>query len=71
MSIYSKIKKTHNLPTTKEIAVIIPEKGVHYALDNKDMVLRARGEQLEYISQNSFSYATLHYALLFLKEENR
>jgi len=40
-------QRTHNLPTAKEIAVIIPENGIHYALDNRDIVLRARGGQLE------------------------
>ena len=40
-------QRTHNLPTAKEIAVIIPEEGVYHALDNRDMVLWARGEQLE------------------------
>jgi len=38
------------LPTTKEIAVIIPEEGVHHAMDNRDVVLQARGGQLEQIS---------------------
>ena len=32
-------QRTHNLPIAKEIAVIIPEKGVHHAMDNKDVVL--------------------------------
>jgi len=64
-------QRTHDLPTAEEIAVIIPEEGVYYALDNRDVVLRARGEQLEQISQNSSSYAALHYVLLFLKGENR
>ena len=63
-------QRTHNLPTAKEIAVIIPEEGVHHAMDNRDVVLRARGEQLEWISQNSPSYAALHYVLLFPKREN-
>jgi len=43
-------QRTHNLPTAEEIAVIIPEKGVHHAMDNRDVVLWARGEQLEQIS---------------------
>ena len=43
-------QRTHNLPTTEEIAVIIPEDGVHHALDNRDVVLWARGERLEQIS---------------------
>jgi len=63
-------QRTHNLPTAEEIAVIIPEDGVHHALDNKDIVLQARGGQLECISQNSPSYSALHYALLFPKREN-
>ena len=37
-------QRTHNLPTAEEIAVIIPEEGVHHALDNRDVVLWARGE---------------------------
>jgi len=35
-------QRTHNLPTAKEIAVIIPEEGVHYTMDNRDVVLQAR-----------------------------
>jgi len=34
------------------------------------VVLRARGGQLECISQNSPSYSALHYVLLFPKGEN-
>jgi len=63
-------QRTYNLPTTKEIAVIIPEEGMHHAVDNRDVVLRARGGQLEWISQNSPLYAALHYVLLFPKEKN-
>jgi len=40
-------------------------------MDNRDVVLRARGGRLEQISLNSPSYAALHYVLLFLKGENR
>jgi len=32
-------QRTHNLPTAKEIAVIIPEEGIHYVLDNRNVVL--------------------------------
>ena len=32
-------QKTHNLPTAEEIVVIIPEEGVHHAMDNRDVVL--------------------------------
>jgi len=63
-------QRTHNLPIVEEIAVIIPEEGVHHTVDNRDVVLRARERQLEQISQNSPSYNTLHYVLLFLKGEN-
>ena len=31
-------QRTHNLPTAEEIAVIIPEDGVHHTLDNRDVV---------------------------------
>jgi len=64
-------QRTHNLPTAEEIAVIIPEDGVHHALDNRNVVLQAREGRLECISQNSPLYAALHYVLLFPKEENR
>ena len=63
-------QRTHNLPTAEEIAVIIPEKGVHHVLDNRDVVLRARKDRLERISQNSPSYAALYYVLLIPKGEN-
>jgi len=43
-------QRTHNLPTAEEIAVIIPEKGVYHALDNRDVVLWAREGRLERIS---------------------
>jgi len=36
-------QRTHNLPTAEEITVIIPEDGVYHALDNRDVVLQARG----------------------------
>jgi len=49
-------QRTHNLPTAEEIAVIIPEEGVHHVLDNRDVILWARGGQLERINQNSPSY---------------
>jgi len=39
-------------------------------MDNRDIVLRAKGEQLEWISQNSPSYSALHYVWLFPKGEN-
>jgi len=52
-------QRIHNLPTTEEIAVIILENRVHHALNNRDMVLWTKGEQLEWITQNSPSYASV------------
>jgi len=43
---------------------------MHHVIDNRDMVLRARGGQLQRISQNNPSYAALYYVLLFPKGEN-
>ena len=63
-------QRTHNLPIAEEIAVIIPEEGVHYAMDNRDVVLWAKGGQLQRISQNSPSYTALYYVLLFSKGKN-
>ena len=63
-------QQTHNLPTTEEIAVIIPEERVHHTLDNRDVVLWARGGQLEQISQNSPLYTIFYYVLLFPKGKN-
>ena len=34
---------THSLPAAEEIAVIIPEERVYHILDNRDMVLQAKG----------------------------
>ena len=63
-------QRTHNLPTAEEIAVIIPEEGVYHAVDNRNVVLWARGGQLKQISQNSPSCAALYYVLLLPKGEN-
>ena len=63
-------QQTHNLPTAKEIAVIIPEEGVYYAIDNRDVVLQARGGCFKQIHQNSPLYTTLYYILLFPKGKN-
>jgi len=38
-------QRTHNLPTAEEIAVIIPEDGVHHVLDNRNVILQAREGQ--------------------------
>jgi len=37
-------QRTHNLPTAEEIAVIIPEKEMYYAIDNRDVILQAKEE---------------------------
>jgi len=61
--------RTHNLSTAKEIAVIISEEGVYYAIDNRNVILQAKEEQLEQISQNSLLYTTFYYVLLFPKKK--
>jgi len=43
-------QRIHNLSTAKEIAVIIPEKEIHHAIDNRDVILQAKEGQLEWIS---------------------
>ena len=43
ISLIQQDQRTYNLPTAEEIAVIILEEGVYHALDNKDVVLQARG----------------------------
>jgi len=63
-------QQTYNLPTAEEIAVIIPEEGVYYAIDNRDVVLQAREGCFKQISQNSPLYTTLYYVLLFPKGKN-
>ena len=63
-------QQTHNLPTTEEIAVIISEKRVHYAIDNRDVVLQTREGCFKQISQNSPLYTIFHYVLLFPKGKN-
>jgi len=63
-------QQTLNLPTAEEIAVIIPEEGVYYAIDNRDVVLQARGGCFKQIRQNSPLYTTLYYILLFPKRKN-
>jgi len=64
-------QRTHNLFTIEEITVIISEKEVYHVIDNRDMILWAKGEQLKQISQNSPLYTVFHYVLLFPKEENK
>jgi len=32
-------QRAHNLLTAEEVAVIIPEEGVHHAMDDRDVVL--------------------------------
>jgi len=36
-------QRTYNLPTAEEIVVIIPEEEVHHIIDNRNVVLWARG----------------------------
>ncbi|RPD57504.1 hypothetical protein L226DRAFT_445735, partial [Lentinus tigrinus ALCF2SS1-7] len=57
-------RRRYNLPTTNEIAVILPGTGeeIHAS---RDIILRKRSKALERISDCHPAYACLHYVLLF------
>ncbi|KAF7138508.1 hypothetical protein RHSIM_Rhsim07G0140000 [Rhododendron simsii] len=61
----SKDQRTYNLPTTDEIAVVIPGDGSK-ACGMRDIVLHLRGDnQLMQINECHPAYLPLHYVLLF------
>ncbi|PIA65620.1 hypothetical protein AQUCO_00100849v1 [Aquilegia coerulea] len=57
-------KKRYNLPTSEDIAVIMPGDGTEIA-SKRDIVLHLRGNKLKRISDCHPSYLPLHYVLLF------
>ncbi|KAF7126784.1 hypothetical protein RHSIM_Rhsim11G0010600 [Rhododendron simsii] len=62
---FSKDQRTYNLPTTDEIAVVIPGDGSK-ASGMRDIVLHLRGDnQLMQINECHPAYLPLHYVLLF------
>ncbi|OAX31339.1 hypothetical protein K503DRAFT_703857 [Rhizopogon vinicolor AM-OR11-026] len=61
--------RRYNLPAANEIAAVIPGDGSEDVSDNRDIILRLQGGQLQCISHLSPFYATLHYVLLFPRSE--
>jgi len=58
----------YNLPTSDEIAVILPGDGTPEG-DKRDIILRRKGGGLKRISECHPTYSPLHYVLLFPKGE--
>ncbi|KAF8200376.1 hypothetical protein BJ912DRAFT_814430, partial [Pholiota molesta] len=58
----------YNLPTTDEVAVILP--GNHLQPQSRDIILRKHGGCLQHISELHPAYAPLQYVLLFPHGEN-
>ena len=61
--------RRYNLPTTDEIAAIIPGDGSEERSDHRDIVVRLTGGGLKRISHLHPSYSTLHYTMLFPRGE--
>ena len=61
--------RRYNLPTTDEIAAIIPGDGSEDRSDHRDIVVRLTGSGLKRISHLHPSYSTLHYTMLFPRGE--
>ncbi|KIK72973.1 hypothetical protein PAXRUDRAFT_179558, partial [Paxillus rubicundulus Ve08.2h10] len=59
----------YNLPTTNEIATVIPGDGTESVNENQDIVLHLQGGGLRHISHLHQAYSALHYVLLFPKGE--
>ena len=57
-------RRRYNLPSTDEVAVIIPNKNA-WDKDSRDILLRYRNGGLMHISEAHPAYACLHYVLLF------
>lgn len=57
--------RTHNLPTTREVAVILPDDPEQSASEYRDILLRYKEGPLFRIHANHPSYQPLHYVLLF------
>lgn len=56
--------RRYNLPTTDEVAVVIPGDGEQPAA-SRDIVLHSRGGALQRIGDDHPAYACLHYVLFF------
>ena len=62
--------RRYNLPTANEIAAVIPGDGTEVLNENRDIILRLQGGALHHISHLHCAYSTLHYVLLFPKNEH-
>jgi Helitron helicase-like domain at N-terminus len=62
--------RRYNLQAVDEIAAIIPGDGTEVINENRDIILRYRGQGLRRISHLHRAYSTLHYVLLFPKGED-
>jgi len=62
-------RRTHNRPTSNEVAAILPGDGSE-AATYRDIVLRLHGGGLESIKATHPAYLPLHYVLLFSRGEN-
>jgi len=60
--------RRYNLPTSDDIAVILPGDGTPEA-SNRDIILRQKDGGLHRISETHPTYAPLHYVLLFPRGE--
>lgn len=59
-------RRRYNLPTTDEVAVIIPNiDGWDWDTDGRDIILHHRADGLTHISEGHPAYVGLHYVLLF------
>jgi hypothetical protein len=56
-------RRTHNLPATEEVAVILPNSSV--PTDHRDILLRRRSGPLHHIDERHPAYSPLQYPLLF------
>jgi hypothetical protein len=61
--------RRYNLPTTDEIAAIIPGDGSEERSNHRDIVVRLTGGDLKRISHLHPSYSSLHYTMLFPRGE--
>ena len=61
--------RRYNLPTTDEIATVIPGDGTEAINEHREIMLRLQDGRLQRISHLHHSYSTLHYVLLFPRGE--
>jgi hypothetical protein len=57
-------QRRYNVPSTNEIAIVLPGDGTH-AVQPRDIVLQNRAGGLQFMHDHHPDYAPLHYVLLF------